>query len=502
MGPIQFALLWDVVRPNSRRLPIYTLITAVVEGLLPRLTSFPIFGPQDSSAYLVAICKLAWGVGILVAVFFELRRSSASALEVAPQSPEGDGSLAAVAVRVDANPLTLRRLATDSQVAAGCWLVLRFVGVILLAGTLYPYVKGDLAHEYVGWAQSLYHGLLPWRGNFFVEYPPGVLPFMTLPGGSGTYEVEFVALALLADAFVAGALWRRRPASPGFWLWVLLPVLLGPVMWVRLDVFVAAALLGFLLCLESSRWRLAGLCIAAAALLKLWPLALVAMIWPLIGRGPVRRVITWAIAGVLALVVPVLAWGGASGLSKMLHYQGGRGLESETLWAYPSQLLHRSPSDLRLGHGGLELPLSGAWAVVDSLVLPLALLVVVGYCWWDGGRRLTLRTACLLTISIVLVGTKVLSAQYIVWTVLVVALVLDGEDRWSRAERWLLAGATALLAATTQWLYPFRLFHTWPQVRASGLVALSAHALCLVVWVVVVIRYVVRRPSVVAPVAA
>lgn len=480
MGPILFALLWDLTRPTNRRLPTYTVLTALVEGLLPRLTSFPLSGPATGSAYLVAGTKLLWGVGVLVALFVEVHRSRGVVVALA----SGETS-----------ERSLGRRVLDWRTAAGCWLALRLVGVILLAGTLYPYVKGDVTYLYAIWANALHHGLLPWRHNFFIEYPPGVLVFLALPGASVTYEVEFVVLALLADAVIAVALWRKRPSGLGFWLWALVPVFLGPVMWVRFDIFVAAALVGFVLFLERARWRLAGLCVAAATLLKLWPLVLVAVVWPLVGAKHARRVMAWAIGGVLALTVPVLAWGGASGLVKMLRYQGERGIESESLWAYPSQLVHRSPTALAPAHGSLELAVSGVWAVVGSLLLPLAVAVVLGCCWWDRGRRLSIRSACLLAVSVVLVASKVLSPQYIVWVVAVVTLVLDADDGWSRKERRLLFGATALLAVTTQWLYPITLFQSWPHVETSALVALSAHAFGALAWFVVAIRYVVRCPT-------
>jgi hypothetical protein len=76
-GPILFALMWDLARPSARRIPIYTLLTAAVEGLVPRFVRFDLVGPASTSADLAASLKLAWGAGILIALFLEVRRHAA-----------------------------------------------------------------------------------------------------------------------------------------------------------------------------------------------------------------------------------------------------------------------------------------------------------------------------------------------------------------------------------------------------------------------------------------
>lgn len=73
MGPILFALVWDLARPGARRVPVYTLVTAVIEGLVPKLFVADVFGPMSANAYLLGSLKLAWGIGILTALFLELR---------------------------------------------------------------------------------------------------------------------------------------------------------------------------------------------------------------------------------------------------------------------------------------------------------------------------------------------------------------------------------------------------------------------------------------------
>jgi hypothetical protein len=78
MGPILFALVWDVCQPNPRRIPLFTLATAAAQGLIPRLLDFPLSGHAPTSTYFVASSKLVWGVGILVVLGLQVRRSRIS----------------------------------------------------------------------------------------------------------------------------------------------------------------------------------------------------------------------------------------------------------------------------------------------------------------------------------------------------------------------------------------------------------------------------------------
>lgn len=374
------------------------------------------------------------------------------------------------------------------------WCVIRLAGVALLAGTLfYPQVDQDVV-KYTYWAHLLYGGHLPWRG-FNVEYPPGLLPLMLIPGGVAVYELQLIGLALLADALIVKLLWRARPRGLGTWLWLLLPIALGPMLWVHLDIFVAVALVGFVVALREGRWRIAGACLAAATLLKLWPIVILVVIWRLIPAEGRRTVGAWAIGVLAAVTVPILAYGGGPGLLWMLHYQGGRGLEIETVWAWPAVVARRFGASVHpvLGHGGVELSISGLLSVAATVALPLALVGLTAYVWRDRGRRLTLGLATLTTVAVVLLLSKVLSPQYAIWAFAMVAVVVDERPTRTARSRGVLAAATILLAATTQLVFPFAFISlyfggTW------GIVAATLHALVVIGWVGVVVHYATNAP--------
>jgi len=381
------------------------------------------------------------------------------------------------------------------------WLVIRVAGLALITGVLfYPLVDKDVVYYHV-WALMLQSGHLPWRPDFEIEYPPGVLPVMLLPGGFPVFELEFVVLAFVADGVITRTLWRRRPNGAAVWLWVLTPILLGPVVWLRLDIFVALALVGFVRCLRTGRWRLAGACLGVAALLKLWPVVLLLVLWRQIPASRRRTVLAATLGTIAAAVVPVVAWGGEPGLHYMLAYQGGRGLEMETVWAWPAVLAHSVDFSFPLvpGHGAVEVPLHGALGVAFSLILPAMLAAATAWSWSRTGRaRLTPETATLLAVAVVLVGSKVLSPQYVVWAVAVVALALAAVEGPLRPCHRRVAVATGALAVTTQVIFPFLLEYVYLGWLRGDLAA-TAHALAVVIWFALVLDWVCRGETAALP---
>jgi hypothetical protein len=92
MGPVLFAFLWDMTRPGKwTRLPIYSVVTLLVEGLLPWLPLVAGFGTLNDWFVTVEWAKLAWGIAILVALLVETsparRASSFVPAETAVSAP-------------------------------------------------------------------------------------------------------------------------------------------------------------------------------------------------------------------------------------------------------------------------------------------------------------------------------------------------------------------------------------------------------------------------------
>jgi hypothetical protein len=144
------------------------------------------------------------------------------------------------------------------------------------------------------------------------------------------------------------------------------------------------------------------------------------------------------------------------------------------------------------GHGGVEFQVAGVVSTVATLTLPLAVLGLTAYVWRDAGRRLTVASANLLAVAIVLIGSKALSPQYVIWTLAAVAVFIDERPAGDVRRRVRMAAATILLVMSTQLVFPFAFIDVYFGTR-WGVVAATIHALSVVVWVGVVAHEVLRR---------
>ncbi|HEX3908325.1 MAG TPA: glycosyltransferase 87 family protein [Mycobacteriales bacterium] len=363
----------------------------------------------------------------------------------------------------------------------GIWAFVRLAGVVVMTGRLsYPQTDLDVM-RYWGWASAVQAGHLPWS-SFPLEYPPGILPFLALPGGQFGYELQFIVLALAADGIVLAMLRRRSARGLGQWVWLVAPIALGTTFWLRLDVFVAAALVGFIVAIQARRWRTAGLCLAYATLLKLWPLVLLVVVWRLIPASGRRQVCSWCVGLIAAFTVPVLAWGGSAGLVSMLRYQGGRGLEVESVAAYPVMLAwkfghHASPA---FAHDSIEFAVAGLAAHLAAAALPCALLLVVGLVWRDNGSRVTIASATLLVAVTVLIASKTMSPQYLVWILALISVAVCDDTARGRRSTWALAVLSIAATALTQAIYPWHWMNLVLFAQTSGIVLLTLRLALLV----------------------
>jgi hypothetical protein len=338
----------------------------------------------------------------------------------------------------------------------GWWLLARTPGVLsLVVGWPHHYVRREASdvNLYRQWSSYVAHGLLPYR-DFRVEYPPGVMPVMELrPLHAASFRIEFVALAVIVDALVLNALSRRPEHRRGCWVWIAAPVALGSIEWARLDIFVAAALVAAVLAFEREHDLRAGAWLGFAALIKLWPLALVVAFVAILPGRRGRAILGGTGATLVAFTVPVLAWGGWSGLRWMLGDQLGRGVQVESLPAVPLMLARQAGASERVvfAHGASEV--QGPWAtglaVASTAVMLLALLALVIFLRARQVPAGAASAIALIVVMVVIMTGKVLSPQYMVWAVAAVAVSIDSIDRPR-----LLFGWTMGALAVTQLEYP------------------------------------------------
>jgi hypothetical protein len=337
-------------------------------------------------------------------------------------------------------------------------------------------------------------GYLPYS-DFAFEYPPLAAPVMALPGLAATgeaYEVAF-GLAMFSLAVCALVLVRRlalasrgneRLAVAGF---ALSPLLLGAIARNHFDILPVVLTLGALAALVSRRVTFGFVLLGLGAMTKLFPLAIapVAIAW-LWARGERDEALRGAAALAATLAVVGAAWVALSpgGALDAVAYHAERPVQVESL---PAVALHaadvlgadapRSVDSHR--SDGLEHPL-------DSLIA--ALLAGAGFAMVAAlalGAARARTPAALVLASLAAVACfaafgKVLSPQFLVWALPLLALALA----W---RMWALAGALAGAAALTLAEFPSRYFDI-VAMEPGALWLLAARDLALVAAVALAAR--------------
>ncbi|MFE3324193.1 glycosyltransferase 87 family protein [Streptomyces sp. NPDC059176] len=327
-------------------------------------------------------------------------------------------------------------------------LLLWVFKVLLLPG---PDVTSDVAVIYQGWSEVLKTGTYP-LNDVTWQYPPAaalavlspaLLPFLG-------YAPAFFVLALVCDAAVYGLLLHagRRPGktSRGAWVWVVGVPLLGPTAYARYDLMVTAVAVAAVFAI-ARRPGLAGTLAAFGALLKVWPLLLLAGVRP---GTATRRSWTGAVAAGVALLL--LCTAAMPGALAFLSFQRDRGTEIESLGALALHAARYTGWEgrVQLNYGSVEflgpyVPLVSAAALV---------LTALGFCWlvvWRlRARDFTAATpadAALTAVLLFVTTSRVISPQYLIWLVGLAAVALA-----FRSSRMALPGCLVLAATGVTFL--------------------------------------------------
>jgi hypothetical protein len=374
------------------------------------------------------------------------------------------------------------------------WAALRLFGVMALNGG-FPYNRtfssnGDVGFYYV-WSNYLWHGQIPYR-DFPMLYPPGILPVLALPPISyHLYRAEFLVTVLIVDALIFWVLYRSgRPV--GAVMWMVAAPLLGPIFWARLDIFVAGALVTAVLCTESNRYAWAGFWIAFAGLLKLWPIVLLVLLLRVVPREHWRRFLGSAGLTLALGVLPFMAAGGTYNLAQVVQIQSGRGVEIESVFAAPLYVMRSLGHAVPIAqYAALEFTgrLAAAVSDLSEWVFGIGILLLLAKALRNRAPRPDSSGWLLLLAGAVILTSKVLSPQYLVWVAAAVGLMIDRVA--ARAKVFLLV-STALLLVTSQTQFPFGFRRL---VAASPVASLLSviHAVTVVIFAVAVYHAVAGR---------
>jgi Glycosyltransferase family 87 len=286
--------------------------------------------------------------------------------------------------------------------------------------------------------EAILGGQIPYR-DFFIEYPPGSLPAFVPPALFSVDRAGYITLfasemaLVLVVALVLTALAARK--LRGLWAWpvpaltfVAAAIMLYPVAVTRYDAAVALTLAGGALgaALGGRYVYLAYASLGLGAAAKLVP-ALATV--PLARREAARGYAVFF--GVLVLVfAPAVLLGGDRFLNSFA-YHAERGLQVESLAA--SILLKLGwVSGISFEYGAFEVHGRGV-GLASSLSLPMTgvLLLITALAMYRHHRRGGLdagrfpRYAAALILAFML-GSKVLSPQYIIWLLPLVPLGAEG----------------------------------------------------------------------------
>jgi hypothetical protein len=368
------------------------------------------------------------------------------------------------------------------------------------------YDEGEIVDipVYEGYGNAIESGAVPYR-DIRPEYPPGALPAFAVPsllsgdeeGFRNVFEWLMAACGLVAVLLAAVALRGLRASrartAAALALAAVFPLLLGSVVLTRFDLYPAALVAGALAALVHGRDRLGFGVLGAAIAVKLYPAVLVplavAYVWRRRGRREALVCLGVAAGVVLLAFLPFLVIA-PDGVAHSIGRQLSRPLQIESLGAALYLGAHHLLGldvEMRSGHGSQNV--HAVRTGVAAVLLSLVQLATLAWIWLrrPGSAEELLRWSAAALVAFVALG-KVLSPQFLIWLVPVVALVAG--VRGLRASA-LLAGAFVL----TQLWFPSRY---WDLARELDLVPsllVLARDLVLVALLVVLLRDNRREPA-------
>jgi hypothetical protein len=335
-------------------------------------------------------------------------------------------------------------------------------------------VIGDV-NIYNGWADTMVHGSFPSSDPQW-QYPPAAALVMLFPKliahvGIG-YVNSFFFFALAADAVVFSLLIGqadriasesgREPHLSGVWAWVLGGFALGPILFMRYDVIVTALAVGGMLATVKAvgrrtpeqadkwTWSLRGVLLGLGAMVKVWPAVLLAGVPG--GRRGARALIS-AVAG--SLVICGLLAAGLSGALSFLGHQSTRGIEVEAVFASPFMIASWFGYPVSTVHQDGNFQLAGpGTSVVASGAILLTLLGFGIVLWWrlrrfhpDQWTPALMYDAGFTVLLVMVVTSRVLSPQYLIWLIGLSALCL-AENAPGRRRTLMALPARMVMACT------------------------------------------------------
>ncbi|WP_066375668.1 glycosyltransferase family 87 protein [Herbidospora mongoliensis] len=371
--------------------------------------------------------------------------------------------------------------------AAPVWLLTRvliFLAAMQIIPVGFPMSFENDIRLYSDWSDILLTGQFPdndekWQYPPFAAVPmllPHLLPFLD-------YLVSFFVIAILCDLGILLLIWRFCRRTGGglgaVWAWVFGPILLGPLLIARYDLMVAIFAMAALTASVDPAVR--GAFIGIGFSIKVWPIALLAGMrrWRDLFTGGLSALAATVVAcGATALVMP--------NALDFLTAQQERGLQVESMAATPFVLLRALglwDGFSTYQHGAMELAGTGVETATRLAVLATPIAAGLLLVWWLRAHptEATFYDAALTTVLFLVLTSRVLSPQYMIWLIGLAAVVFSVPGSSQKPVAWLLLAATLLTGITYPWVEEH---YSWKGELPGTLVLAARNAVLLIAAVV------------------
>lgn len=388
-------------------------------------------------------------------------------------------------------------------VASGCFV---FAACYLLTLRVHPWANEQISdiRLFASVAQAIEHGRLPYR-DFVFGYPPLAAPLMWLGGIAGTsyasYRDTFMWLMLPFGVSLVPLTWlvaRRTKGNEVLAVGAvaITPLLLGTLIRTHFDLVPAALTMGALALILTDRPRLGFAVLGAAVAVKGYPVVVALVAIPWLWRSAGRRTcIEACLALAVVLGVPLIAGLVLSGHGALHSFtdQTSRPVEIEgtaasILFAIGHLGFGYPHVTVAAGSWGLTAPAAGAVSALLDLA-GLAALVAIAVLAWKRPDPRQLVLGALAAIVVFMSTGKVLSPQYLIWTIPLFGLAVA----WHRRALAATVGGAMILTFA---MFPSH-FRDLVFQQTPWLVDVGIRNLLLVAAIVLAIRELAARSQVV-----
>lgn len=358
---------------------------------------------------------------------------------------------------------------------------------------------------YQSWATALIDEGQAVYSQTQIEYPPGSLPFILIPGivQGDRYLTSFVVMTFLIDVAAVFGLYQIAKRWGSWWgiaLWVIAIPALGPTVYMRLDLIPAVATIWAFERASANDWLGSGGWFGVGAIAKLYPLLFLPA--GAILAAERRRFIAASVIVFCAPILPLLP--SLEGvITSVLGYHMDRGIQIESLWGGILFLAQKSGSELTLGYAFKALHFAGPLADTLEKVATfasfaaLALGTFIATRARDRDRPKAFAEVHFVILALSLAAGSVFSPQFVIWLIAGAGVVGCMTDSKLRG----LVIVVIPIAVLTQAIFPFfyvellgsetlPLTMLWIRNSLVAILGLAAAAILLVTY---------RRKSVSAP---